>query len=168
MIHRKLATLIGPKALVVAAAPLPGPMVATPRPDQAAVLYRTLLAADRVGLDPADLTPALDRLLSSGQQDATDTHLVEAAVRYAADLRRGRTPTTSFRRDWAIRPPAFDARGELYAALAADRLESWLANLAPRCAVAPEPYANGVGVGMLRSGRGGAGRVTSRRGKAAS
>ena len=144
MIHRHFDALIGPKALVVAvflllagplasAAPSPSaPPSAGARPDQLAVLYRTLLAADRVGLDPADyLTPALDRLLSSGVSDAATAQLLAAAARYAGDLRRGRMPLASFRRDWAMRPPAFEARTELEAALAADRLEAWLAELAP-------------------------------------
>jgi murein L,D-transpeptidase YcbB/YkuD len=105
------------------------------RRDQTASLWRLMAAAELVGLRPRDyLPPELEAELGSAdplRRQGGEAKLLEAAARFAADVRTGRKLTGQFRSDWAIRPVRYDARAELASALADNRLEGWFADLGP-------------------------------------
>lgn len=127
-----LILALSTSAAHAASAPPKSPAIT---PAEAAVLYRALLGADWQGLRSADyLTPEIEQLLTSPdptRQDQASARLFEATIRFAQDLKQGRTAPRAFRSDWAIRPPQFDARAELERSLADGRVEAWLASLPP-------------------------------------
>lgn len=109
-----------------AAAPTPPrvliPLPTAVRPDQAAAIREVLAAAPTHGL-PARELPA----------NASVEVLLAAAIDYASAQHGGRIAGARLPGDWRIRPAPYDARAELAAALAADRLAAWLQE-------APPPY----------------------------
>ncbi|RYF93673.1 MAG: murein L,D-transpeptidase, partial [Caulobacteraceae bacterium] len=113
-------TTLGPAA----AQPLRGPAAVgpiTPSPEQAAQLRRALENAPLHGFPPGAFTPR-------GNDNAA---LVSATLRYAKALRSGRLPESGFREDWGLRPAAFDPAPGLAAAVANNRVQSWLNSLPP-------------------------------------
>jgi L,D-transpeptidase YcbB len=113
-------------------APTPAPAMPAP---QAQALRSALASAAQQGLDPsAFVSPDLDANLRAADpalRRRGEDALLDAAVRYAQALRSGRLAASDFYRDWHIRPAFSDARIGLSQAMAADRLEPWLADLAP-------------------------------------
>src|SRR5205085_9009473 len=87
---------LAPQAALAAPTPVFEASATTVRPEQAAFLYRTLLGAGWQGLEPADyVSPQLDDQLASPDPQTrrqAEAQLVEAVVRYANHVRRGRTP----------------------------------------------------------------------------
>nr|WP_200911023.1 L,D-transpeptidase family protein [Sphingomonas sp. Leaf25] len=85
-----------------------------------------LIARDEVAQGLKDREPALASL--------TGPALVQAALDHARAVRSGRLDTADFQTDWAMRPQPFDPLPSLRAAVAQNRLASWVAAL-------PPPYA---------------------------
>ncbi len=77
-----------------------------------------------------------------GMAALTGDALVNAVLDRARALYRGRVDAADFIEVWGVRPPAFDPRPSLAAAISADRLPQWAASLTP-------PYA---GYDGLRKG----------------
>ncbi|MDB5468866.1 MAG: murein L,D-transpeptidase [Caulobacter sp.] len=100
----------------------PGPI--NPSPEQAVQLRRALDNAPLHGFAPGAFTPR-------GTDNAA---LVAASLRYAKAVHSGRLPESGFRDDWGLRPEAFDPTPGLAAAVANNRVQSWLNSL-------PPPYA---------------------------
>lgn len=57
--------------------------------------------------------------------------LVRAALDHASAVRSGRLHAADFRRDWGIRPAAYDPLPAFAEAVRRDRLESWIKSLPP-------------------------------------
>ncbi|MEP9400595.1 L,D-transpeptidase family protein [Sphingomonas silueang] len=94
-------------------------------PAQESELAR-LIARDEVAQGLKDREPQLAAL--SGPA------LVQAALDHARAVRSGRLDTADFQKDWAMRPQPFDPLPSFRAAVAQNRLASWVASL-------PPPYA---------------------------
>ena len=90
-----------------------------------AVTLSTLITRDAVAQGLSDAPPVLP-------QDPEA--LVRAALDHARAVRTGRLTETDFKRDWAMRPFAFDPLPGFRDAVARDRLAAWIASL-------PPPYA---------------------------
>ncbi len=113
------------------------PLAQSLRPDQIALLRRTLAGAPSHGLPESDLPPDIDQRLAA--RDAAtrvdgQRMLAAAVIRYAQAVRGGRLAPEAFLADWSLRPEPFDAAGEYQMALAQDRLAAWIDDL-------PPPYA---------------------------
>jgi murein L,D-transpeptidase YcbB/YkuD len=130
----------------------PDPLAQALRPDQIALLRRTLAAAPSHGLAETYLPADLDQRLTA-RDAATRVDgqrlLAAAAIRYAQAVRGGRLAPDAFLADWSLRPEPFDAAGEYQAALAQDRLAGWIDDL-------PPPYA---GYAALQQGLAGYRRI---------
>jgi murein L,D-transpeptidase YcbB/YkuD len=85
---------------------------------QSAAIAQALAHSDQEGFAPGEFTGA-------------DTPLFDAALAYARAEHGLRISTAAFPADWAIRPGPYDARADLDAALAGDRLDAWLQSLPP-------------------------------------
>jgi murein L,D-transpeptidase YcbB/YkuD len=151
--RRLLAALpafaFGPPAFAQATAPSPpapaAPLIQPPPPPppappvpipplsaaQLALARTTLDAAVTHGLAPRSLAP-----------DATADDVTTELLRYAREVHMGRMEPADFPELWGVRPPAFDPRPPMAAAVAADKLKEWLDSL-------PPPYA---GYRALRRG----------------
>jgi len=116
------------------------------RPDQVALLQRTLAQAETHGFAHNAYTPAgLDAALASrdpGARRQGQAALVGAVLRYAHDVRVGRLGPSDFPHLWGLRPQPYDASAEFVAAVNQDRLGPWLDSL-------PPPY---TGYDTLRRG----------------
>lgn len=127
------------------AAPAPAPIPVL-RPDQVALLQRTLAEADSHGFKHDQFSAkGADALLQSRdpkQRQAGQAMLVDAALRYARAVHVGRLPTSDFLPEWGMKPPAYDPRADFIAAVSQDRLGPWLDSL-------PPPY---TGYQALRGG----------------
>jgi murein L,D-transpeptidase YcbB/YkuD len=134
-----------PGATAAVAPPAPAPIPAL-RPDQIALLQRTLAEADSHGFRHNEFSaPGADALLQSQdpkQRQAGQGLLVDAALRYARAVHVGRLPTANFLNQWGMKPPAYDPRADFIAAVSQDRLGPWLDGL-------PPPY---TGYQTLRGG----------------
>ncbi len=101
------------------------PASVTLSPAQAETALKALRAADLHGLRRQDYVPA---------DPADNAALVRGVLKYARDVKTGRLAAADFPDLWAIRPPAYDPAPELARAVAEDRLQAWLDDLAPRYA----------------------------------
>jgi murein L,D-transpeptidase YcbB/YkuD len=117
----------GGLAIAQSGAPLAG---ATPaaqatqvalRPDQIALIQRTLAQAETQGF-------AHDAFAPKGQGQA---QLVAALLRYAHDVHSGRLAAGDFLYEWGLRPAAYDPAPEFTQAVAQDKLAAWLDSLPP-------------------------------------
>jgi len=112
------------------------------------LIVNALDGAPDQGFEPGEFDPAPARALLASD-DPADREKGEALLRaqvvaYASAQHGGRLAVASFPRQWAIRPAPYAAAAELDAALAEDRLATWLASLAPshaRYARLVEAYA---------------------------
>jgi murein L,D-transpeptidase YcbB/YkuD len=142
---------IGRMALAQDSGPLAG---ATPpqaaqmaiRPDQIALIERTLAEAETQGFPHDAFTPpGVDALLQSrdpGARRQGQAQLIAALLRYAHDVHSGRLAAGDFLHDWGLHPAAYDPAPEFAQAVAQDRLGPWLDSL-------PPPY---TGYDTLRKG----------------
>jgi len=103
--------------------------------NEAAIATAALEHADDDGLDPVDYhtrTPLLyavgDTPLEAAERDLL---LSDAVLRYARDMRTGRPEMRAMESDVALPAQRFDAGAALDAALRQNRLDSFLAALAP-------------------------------------
>jgi murein L,D-transpeptidase YcbB/YkuD len=122
-----------------APAPLPPPPPLPSvnlRPDQVALIQRTLAQADSHGISREALSPP-----SMARRDAA-APLVAQILRYAQAVHTGRLPTVDFMYEWGLRPAAYDPTNDFVAAVTTDRLGPWLDSL-------PPPY---TGYDSLRQG----------------
>ena len=123
----------------------PPPQVSL-RPDQIALLERTLAQADTHGFDPgAFAQPGMDAQLQSrdpGQRRIGQALLVAQTLRYAQAVHAGRLAPDAFVYEWGLRPAPFDPTPGFVQAVAQDRLGPWLDSL-------PPPY---TGYDVLRRG----------------
>lgn len=99
---------------------------------------RLLSALDSAAADGLDAsafsTRELRALLEASnpeQRRRGESQLVADVVRYARAQRGARVDPASVSQIWAVAPPPYDARRELAAAIKQDRVEAWLAALAP-------------------------------------
>lgn len=133
-------------AAPVAPAPTPAAETIALRPDQIALLQRTLAESETHGFKHGEFsaTGAEAPLQSRDprQRLQGQTMLVSAVLRYAQAVHTGRLPVADFLREWGMRPAAYDPRPDYIAAVAQDRLGPWLDSL-------PPPYS---GYQSLRSG----------------
>lgn len=113
-------------------APAPAPIVIPAlTPAQAQTALTVLRAADLHGLQPKAY--ALDGAPEDGVlNEAQQTAMAAAIVRYARDVRIGRMEPDKFPAAWQVRPAAYDPAPDLAKALAEDRLQAWLDSLPPR------------------------------------
>lgn len=132
-----------------APAPPPQPQVIPQvalRPDQIALLLRTLDQADSHGFDPGQFTmPGLATQLGARDPQtraAAQTQLVAQTMAYANAVHAGRLPSDSFLHEWGLKPPPYDPAPGFVQAVAQDRLGPWLNSL-------PPPY---TGYDALRRG----------------
>ncbi|PKP92815.1 MAG: murein L,D-transpeptidase [Alphaproteobacteria bacterium HGW-Alphaproteobacteria-16] len=121
-----------PAPVIVAPIPLPPPTLTAAQADQ----VRRIIVQGRIAQGLRYSTAAAEQL------PADDAGLVRAALDYARAIHIGRLDTADFQEDWALRPMAWDPMPEFRAAVAADRLPQWFAQLTP-------PYA---GYETLRQG----------------
>lgn len=120
--------LIKPPPPPPAPPPVPLPPLSTA---QIVVAVQVLNAAETHGLAPRKVSVA----------DPPDD-LTGALLRYAREVHVGRLALGDFPDLWGVRPPPYDPRPDLAAALTTDRLREWLDSLAP-------PYS---GYNALRRG----------------
>jgi murein L,D-transpeptidase YcbB/YkuD len=134
-VHRR-ALLAAAPALVVAGSafaqtpvlppipPLPPPPPPVPippfSPAQLALAVRTLNDADSHGLPRQHFSAA----------DGADL-ITEALIRYARMVHAGRLSPGDFLNEWGVRPPPYDPRPDMAAAVTTDQLEAWLDSLPP-------------------------------------
>jgi murein L,D-transpeptidase YcbB/YkuD len=102
-------------------APLPQPASIVLSQQQAQDLRQALDGAEVHGLSPADY-----RVVSRD-----DAALVAATLRYARAVRTGRLKASGFRKDWGLRPAAYDPAPELARAVADNSVKAWLDGLPP-------------------------------------
>ncbi len=125
--------------------PAPAPAIAL-RPDQIALLQRTLSQADAHGFDVGAFTPlGLDAQLQSQDPEARragQAVLIAETLRYALAVRAGRLAPDAFLYKWGLKPEPFDPTPGFVQAVAQDRLGPWLDSL-------PPPY---TGYDALRGG----------------
>jgi len=126
-------TAAPPPAITPPPPPPPPPPVPLPplSTAQISTALRVLNAAETHGLSP--------RRLSVGDPSEA---IANALLRYAKEVHVGRLAPADFPELWGVRPPAYDPRPDLAAALTTDRLQEWLDSL-------PPPYS---GYGGLRRG----------------
>jgi murein L,D-transpeptidase YcbB/YkuD len=105
------------------------------RPDQVALVERTLEQAETQGFPHAAFTaPGVDALLQSRNPDVRrqgEAQLIAALLRYAHDVHSGRLAPGDFLHDWGLHPAAYDPAPEFAQAVTQDRLEPWLDSLPP-------------------------------------
>lgn len=105
------------------------------RPDQIRLLRDTLAAASSQGFDEGEFMPdGLDGFLQSpdpARRAQGLALLTSLTIRYAAALHGGRLSIGNFDNEWGMRPEPFDAKAGFDQALAQDRLQAWLEDLAP-------------------------------------
>jgi murein L,D-transpeptidase YcbB/YkuD len=129
-----------PPAVVAPPPPAaPRPIVAPPignlRPEQIALLRKTLDQAETHGFEHDQFAvPDLDDLLQS--RDPADRHagqdkLVAATLRYALSVHGGRLADSDYLYEWGLRPAAYDPTPDFAQAVAQDRLGPWLDSLPP-------------------------------------
>jgi len=134
----------GRSALAESGAPLAGATAAQPqqaavqvalRPDQIALIERTLAEAETHGFaHDAFSTADADSLLQSRNADARrqgEAELEAVLLRYAHDVHSGRLGASDFLYEWGLRPPAYDPAPEFAEAVAQDKLGAWLDSLPP-------------------------------------
>ena len=130
-------------------APAPQPQVIPQvalRPDQIALLQRTLGQADSHGFDPGQFAPP-GLAAQLGARDpqaraAAQTQLVAQTMAYANAVHAGRLPAASFLHEWGLKPAPYDPAPDFVQAVAQDKLGAWLNSL-------PPPY---TGYDALRRG----------------
>jgi murein L,D-transpeptidase YcbB/YkuD len=125
-----------PPAPVAAPAPAPTPLPPISlRPDQIALLQRTLSQADTHGFDAGAFTPrGLDAQLQSRDPEARcagQATLIAQTLRYAAAVHAGRLAPEAFLYEWGLRPAPFDPTPGFVQAITQDRLGPWLDGLPP-------------------------------------
>ena len=104
---------------------------------QAQAILQTLAHASDQGFDPTAFgdVQRLQTLLASSdaaQADQGRRLLRTAVLKYARAQHGLGLPTGQFPKEWGLRPPAYDAGLDLRAALAANRIDSWLKALPPQ------------------------------------
>ena len=136
-------------APLAGATPMQQPAGATQvamRPDQIALLERTLAQAETHGFAHGAFMPAgLDGLLQSrdpGARRNGQTLLVASVLQYAQAVHAGRLAPSAFLHNWGLRPPVYDPAPDFAQAVQQDRLGAWLDSL-------PPPY---TGYDALRRG----------------
>jgi murein L,D-transpeptidase YcbB/YkuD len=111
-------------------------------------LIRALRAADREGLDPELYTVGMleqrrneaskgfltEKGFDPKEAGALDVWLTYLYMKYASDLADGLSDLSRVDGTWKIKPEKFDAKAHLEKALANDRIEESLAELAPHVA----------------------------------
>ena len=106
------------------------------KPQDVALMRRTLADAASQGLDPkALIPPGLDDLLKVTDPDRRargEAALEEAVLHYAKAVHSGRLLPADFDKEWNLRPAPFDPRPGFQAALDQGGLAQWLADLPPR------------------------------------
>jgi len=127
------SALAQPTPVLPPIAPAPPPPVPIPPLSSAelALAIRTLNAADTHGLPKQHFS-----------RDDGAERITDALLRYARIVHTGRLAPGDFLNEWGVRPPAYDPRPDMAAAVTADRLEAWLDSL-------PPPYS---GYAALRRG----------------
>jgi len=124
------------------ATPAPAPAVPSApkpvlnlRPDQIALLRRTLDLAETHGFEHDQFaTPGLDDQLASrdpAARRAGQDKLIAATLRYALAVHGGRLASADYLYEWGLRPAAYDPEPELDQAVIQDHLAAWLDNLPP-------------------------------------
>ena len=130
------------------AVPRPAPAAAQPapavapvvipalRPDQLALMLKTLNEVDSHGFERSDFLPeAADALIRSNdpaQRRQGELLVQQGIVAYARAQHGARIPASAFLDDWAVRPEPYDAQRELALALTENRLAEWIAALPPQ------------------------------------
>ena len=121
------------------AAPRPAPAPAAPqaglRAEQVEAMVAVLAEAESHGFRPGQFgTPDLQRQLASNdpaQRQRAELQLQRAVLAYAKAQRSGQAPVGAFDDDWSIRPAAYSPEADLAFALSQNKLQPWLASLAP-------------------------------------
>jgi len=133
----------------LAGAEAPQPFVMPPislRPDQIALLERTLAQAETHGFEHDAFTPPeLEGLLQARNNDAqrdAQALLISATLRYAQAVHAGRLGPDAFLYAWGLRPAPYDPGPDFAQAVQQGRLGAWLDSL-------PPPY---TGYDALRRG----------------
>jgi murein L,D-transpeptidase YcbB/YkuD len=128
---------------VVAPPPPPPPpsgpsasrMAASLRPEQVALLRKTLDQAETHGFEHDQfVVPGLDDLLQShdpAARRAGQDKLVAATLRYALAVHGGRLADSDYLYEWGLRPAPYDPTPDFDQAVAQDRLSAWLDALPP-------------------------------------
>lgn len=98
------------------------------------VITRTVLGADGAQAVTFDVKGADD-----------EAAVAQAALRYARAVHASRLQPGEFLHDWGLRPAAYDPTPSFNAAVAADRLDDWLASLPP-----PYDGYEGLRQGLIR------------------
>ena len=114
---------------------------------QAETLRRALAKATGQGvITPAVLGADGAQAVSFDVKGADDEVAVaQAALRYARAVHASRLQPGEFLHDWGLRPAAYDPTPSFNAAVAADRLDDWLASLPP-----PYDGYEGLRQGLIR------------------
>src|SRR5580704_1217470 len=132
LLSAALLASAGRIALAQSTAPLAGAAPAAEaaqvvlRPDQIALIERTLDQAETQGFAHDAFTPAGVDPHRLGQPQ-----LVAALLRYAHDVHSGRLQPSDFLYEWGLRPAAYDPAPEFSQAVAQDKLGAWLDSLPP-------------------------------------
>ena len=115
--------------------------------DQAETLRRALAKATSQGVITRSVLGADGaQAVSFDVKDADDEAAVaQAALRYARAVHASRLQPGEFLHDWGLRPAAYDPTPAFNAAVAADRLDDWLAGLPP-----PYDGYEGLRKGLIR------------------
>ena len=111
------------------------PAAMTLRPDQAQLLLQALTDAPAEGFRPdafggADLKARLGSADPAARALAQQA-LVQATLAYAQAMHGLAIPAREEPKEWALRPPPYDAAADLRQALEQNRLKDWLGSLAP-------------------------------------
>ena len=126
---------IQPPAQVATPAPTAPLPAVNLRPDQIALLRRTLDLAETHGFDHDQFaTPGLDDLLASrdpADRRAGQDKLIAQTLRYATAVHGGRLASSDYLYEWGLRPAAYDPEPDFDQAALQDHLASWLDSLPP-------------------------------------
>ena len=119
-------------------APADNPAVADAplKPDQVQAVVQTLQSAPQQGFATGAFGDVQQMAALAGSNDPAEqargqAELRKAIIGYARAQHGLGLPTDQFPKEWGIRPPPYDARAELRAALAHDSLSGWLKSLPP-------------------------------------
>jgi murein L,D-transpeptidase YcbB/YkuD len=118
-----------------AAAPATSRPAVNLKPEQVALLRKTLDQAETQGFEHDQFTiPGLDDLLQSrdpATRRAGQDKLVAATLRYALAVHGGRLAQSDYLYEWGLRPTAYDPAPDFSQAVAQDRLAAWVDSLPP-------------------------------------
>ncbi|HZC17836.1 MAG TPA: murein L,D-transpeptidase, partial [Caulobacteraceae bacterium] len=106
------------------------------RSDQVQAIAQTLQAAPQQGFAPGAFGDVQQIAALAGSADPAEqargqAQLRKAVLAYARAQHGLGLPTDQFPKEWGLRPPPYDARAKLRAALAHNGLSDWLKSLPP-------------------------------------